>query len=339
MSQSNSISDLGGLLGLSGTGSDSAALQQMFDSLGVEGKTFADLLDSEFTQLLDIDPELLEQGLNLEELSPEAEDSLLPLLALMGGKNLPHEGKSEGTESLALLTDNGKKNLQQALKAIETRLVDQSMAPESGKTLLMPATNKGEDISEEFLQQLQLSANKVMQASSSVSQSVTQLGAVQPNNPQPLLANQLTPVPVAQTLQTPPGQPGWDVEVGQRLIWMVGNEVKSAEIKLNPAELGPMEVKVRTEGEKVQISIQVQNAPVREAIEQSLSRLREAFSGQGMDLLNVNVSQQGFSQHEQRGEQAEAHDRFLDSGMEGTDAGEATDVKVTTGQGLVDYYI
>lgn len=339
MSQSISISDLGGLLGLSGTGSDPATLQQVFDSLGVEGKTFADLLDSEFTQLLDLDPELLEQGLNLEELSTEAEDSFLPLLALMSGKDLPLEGKSEGTESLALLTDNGKKNLMQALKAIETRLADQSMDPESGKPLLMSATSKGEDISEEFLQQLQLSANKVMQASPSVSQSVTQLGPIQLNSPQTLMQSPLPPVPVTQTVQTPPGQPGWDAQVGQRLIWMVGNEVKSAEIKLNPAELGPMEVKVRTEGEKVQVSIQVQHAPVREAIEQSLPRLREAFSGQGMDLLNVNVSQQGFSQHDQRGEQAETHDRFLDSGIEGIDAGEVTDVKVSASQGLVDYYI
>ena len=337
MSQSVSFSDLGGLLGLSGTGTESANLQQVFDTLGLEGKTFADLLDTEFAQLLD--PELLEQGLNLEELSPEAEDSLLPLLALMGGKNLPQEGENEQPGSLALLTDGGKKNLEQALKAIESRLSGQSSELEAGKPVLLNSSTDGKDISEEFLQQLQLSANKVMQASSSVSQSVTQLGAVQPNNPQTLMQSQLSPVPVTQTVQTPPGQPGWDVQVGQRLIWMVGNEIKSAAIKLNPAELGPMEVKVRTEGEKVQISIQVQNAPVREAIEQSLPRLREALNGQGMDLLNVNVSQQGFSQHEQRGEQAETHDRFLDSGMDGADSTEATDVKVTTSQGLVDYYI
>jgi len=337
MSQSVSFSDLGSLLGLSGTGSESATLQQVFDTLGVEGKTFADLLDTEFAQLLD--PELLEQGLNLEELSPEAEDSLLPLLALMGGKSLPLEGENEKVGSLALLSDSGKKNLEQALKTIESRLSSQSLDVESGKPVLLPASTEGKDISEEFLQQLQLSSSKVMQASPSVSQSVTQLGAVQPNSPQALMQSQLPPVAVTQTVQTPPGQPGWDAQVGQRLIWMVGNEVKSAEIKLNPAELGPMEVKVRTEGEKVQISIQVHNAPVREAIEQSLPRLREAFSGQGMDLLNVNVSQQGFSQHEQRGEQAETHDRFLDSGMEGSDTGEVTDVKVTTSEGLVDYYI
>jgi len=337
MSQSVSFSDLGGLLGLSGKGTDSASLQQVFDTLGLEGKTFSDLLDTEFVQFLD--PALLEQGLNLEELSPEAEDSLLPLLALMGGKNLPLEGGNEQAGSLALLTDGDKKNLEQALKAIESRLSNQSADLETGKPVLLASSTDGKDISEEFLQQLQLSANKVMQASSSVSQSVTQLGPVQLNSPQSLMQNQLTPVPVTQTVQTPPGQAGWDIQVGQRLIWMVGNEVKSAEIKLNPAELGPMEVKVRTEGEKVQISIQVQNAPVREAIEQSLPRLREAFSGQGMDLLNVNVSQQGFSQHEQRGEQAETHDRFLDSGMDGADSGEATDVKVTTTQGLVDYYI
>lgn len=344
MSQAVSFSELGNLLGLSGSGGGQATLQQMLDTLGAEGKTFADLLDSEFAQLLD--PELLDENLKLEDLDPDATDSLLPLLALLGGNSLPLEGVQDlkGAEGevkdLLRQVGGGKQSLQQLLKSLEGKLSEQVPAGDSNNMpLLNPTTDdEAQDISEAFLKQLQLSASNFQQAPSQVS---SQPGMIQPAQSQLLQqqAASLTPVPGGQAVQTPPGEPGWDAQVGQRLIWMVSNEIKSAEIKLNPAELGPMEVKVRTEGDKVQVSFHVHNAPVRDAIEQSIPRLREAFSGQGMDLLNVNVSQQGFSQHDQQSAQAESSPAFDGTGVEGLEPDERVQTTIVSTNGLVDYYI
>jgi flagellar hook-length control protein FliK len=344
MSQAVSNSDLSNVLGLSGSGGGQATLQQMLDTLDAEGKTFADLLDSEFAQFLD--PEILDENLKLEDLDPEAKDSLLPLLALLGGNSLPLEGqdlkemKGEIRDILSQ-AEGGKQSLQQILKSLEGKLPDQM--PDSGGDLLLlntKADDDAKDISEAFLKQLQLSASNFQQAASPATQSAIQPGTLQPAQAQLLQqpAN-LPPVHVAQTVQTPPGEPGWDAQVGQRLMWMVNNEIKSAEIKLNPAELGPMEVKVRTEGDKVQVSFHVHNAPVRDAIEQSIPRLREAFTGQGMDLLNVNVSQQGFSQQGQQSAQGESTSAFANSGMDGLEADESVQTTIVSGNGLVDYYI
>jgi flagellar hook-length control protein FliK len=344
MSQAVSISDLSNLLGLSGSpGGGQATLQQVLDTLDAEGKTFADLLDSEFAQLLD--PEMLDETLKLEDLDPEAEDSLLPLLALLGGNTLPLEGqdlkemKGEIRDILSQ-AEGGKQSLQQILKSLEGKLPAQNSDGDQMLLLNTNADDDAKDISEAFLKQLQLSASNFQQATSPAIQSAAQPGTLQPVQAQ-LLQQPAVPAPVhvAQTVQTPPGEPGWDAQVGQRLIWMVNNEIKSAEIKLNPADLGPMEVKVRTEGDKVQVSFHVHNAPVRDAIEQSIPRLREAFTGQGMDLLNVNVSQQGFSQQDQQSAHAEHTQAFGNSGVEGLDATETAQTTVVSGNGLVDYYI
>ena len=345
MSQAVSISDLSNLLGLSGAQGGQAALQQMLDTLDAEGKTFADLLDSEFAQFFD--PEMLDQTLKQEDIDPEAQDSLLPLLALLGGNSLPLEGqdlkdmKGEIRDILSQ-SDGGKQSLQQILKSLEGKLPEQMPDSDGDHMLLLntKADDDATDISEAFLKQLQLSASSFQQAASPATQAGAQLTTLQPAQAQLLQQPAVAaPVHVAQPVQTPPGEPGWDAQVGQRLIWMVNNEIKSAEIKLNPAELGPMEVKVRTEGDKVQVSFHVHNAPVRDAIEQSIPRLREAFTGQGMDLLNVNVSQQGFSQQGQQSAQAEHAQAFGDSGIEGLDADEAVQATAISGNGLVDYYI
>ncbi|MEW8283797.1 MAG: hypothetical protein AB2767_15245, partial [Candidatus Thiodiazotropha taylori] len=43
-------------------------------------------------------------------------------------------------------------------------------------------------------------------------------------------------------LNTPVGQPGWDQAVGERIQWMVNQNIQQAEIKLTPPNLGPLEI-------------------------------------------------------------------------------------------------
>ncbi len=87
-------------------------------------------------------------------------------------------------------------------------------------------------------------------------------------------------------------QPGWAEGAVDKVMWMSSQNLKSAEIELNPAELGRLEVRISLNQEQTQITFASANANVRDALETQLHRLREMFNQQGMTQLDVNVSDQ-----------------------------------------------
>jgi len=92
-------------------------------------------------------------------------------------------------------------------------------------------------------------------------------------------------------VQVPVGQPGWDRAVGDQVVWFVAQNIKSASLRLNPQHLGPLEMHLSMDGDKASIAFSAQHAVVRDALESSLPRLRDMFAGQGMTLVDVDVSQ------------------------------------------------
>ncbi|MBK9019726.1 MAG: flagellar hook-length control protein FliK [Sulfuritalea sp.] len=85
------------------------------------------------------------------------------------------------------------------------------------------------------------------------------------------------------------GQAGWHQEMGEKLTWMVGNGRQQADLILNPAQLGRIEVTMVIEGDNVTASFTSPNAVVREALENSMSRLREVLADAGVALGNTHV--------------------------------------------------
>ncbi|MBV1891974.1 MAG: flagellar hook-length control protein FliK, partial [Gammaproteobacteria bacterium] len=154
-------------------------------------------------------------------------------------------------------------------------------------------------------------------------------------------ATQETAPPRFFTLQTPAGQPGWDVEVGNRIRWMVGQNNSGLELRLNPAELGSVEVKLSNEGERTNVTFFAANPAAREALEAALPRLREMFADSGMQLANADVSDQSLQQE---------REQLADSGVLSSDgnAGETMALETESGlipggraesRGVIDYYI
>ncbi|MDX1694212.1 MAG: flagellar hook-length control protein FliK [Ketobacteraceae bacterium] len=138
------------------------------------------------------------------------------------------------------------------------------------------------------------------------------------------------------TMQNHFTKPGWAGELGQRLMMMVGSRLQVAEIRLDPPDLGPMEVKVRMQQEQTHVVFNSQHAVVRDALEQALPRLREMFEQNGLSLGDVDVQDQTAQQKESD----ENHDQVaggLDT--EGDAETTATEtVTVTTSDRLVDFY-
>ncbi|MBU1191913.1 MAG: flagellar hook-length control protein FliK [Gammaproteobacteria bacterium] len=106
------------------------------------------------------------------------------------------------------------------------------------------------------------------------------------------------PVLPTTTLQTPFRQPGWDQALSERVMWAASQKLQSAEIKLNPPHLGPIEVRVQMHQDQAQVSFTAQHAVVREALEASMPRLRDMFNASGFNLLDVNVSQHSFAEQQ-----------------------------------------
>ncbi|MCQ4321108.1 flagellar hook-length control protein FliK [Stutzerimonas stutzeri] len=153
-----------------------------------------------------------------------------------------------------------------------------------------------------------------------------------------------------QQLQRPtmvPGQPvqmqqtGWSEAVVDRVMWLSSQNLKSAEIQLDPAELGRMEVRIDMTKDQTQVTFLSPHAGVRDALEGQLQRLRDMFTQQGM-TMDVNVSDQS------RGWRGDGGGESRDGGVAGVST--AGDDEVVQGsmeissaraggdRGLVDYY-
>ncbi len=96
------------------------------------------------------------------------------------------------------------------------------------------------------------------------------------------------------------GQPQWSQAVGEKVLWLAAQNVTAAEIRLDPPDLGPMHIKVSVNQDQASVSFTSHHAGVREVLDQSLTRLRDMFSEQGLNLVNVDVSDRSF--HRQQGE-------------------------------------
>lgn len=137
-------------------------------------------------------------------------------------------------------------------------------------------------------------------------------------------------------IQTPLSSREWAGEVGQRLLMMVSSKIKSAEIHLNPKELGPMEVRIRMHEDKAHVVFTSQVAQTREALEQAMPRLREMLDQNGVTLGNVNVQDHGAQHSHQR----QQHDQHAGGNVQGQLADDESDVApvIRRDLSLVDFY-
>lgn len=152
--------------------------------------------------------------------------------------------------------------------------------------------------------------------------------------------------PVYQTaVHTEVGKPGWSEGVVDKVMWMSAQNASKAEIALDPPELGPLQVRISTQGDQTSITFNSAHGAVREALDQSLPRLREMMENQGFSQVNVDVSGEEQQYHAQ-GEEGEPGE----AGMQGSadtasaDGSESNGVASASAVasrplGLVDQYV
>jgi flagellar hook-length control protein FliK len=142
---------------------------------------------------------------------------------------------------------------------------------------------------------------------------------------------------VVQTaVPVPVGQPQWSQAVGEKVLWLAAQNVSSAEIHLNPENLGPVQVKVSVNQDQTTVNFTSHHAVVREVLDQNMGRLRDMFSEQGLNLVNVDVSDKSFSRQQGDAKDQKGQANTNDINIEE----EPTPVAMTAivQQRLVDHY-
>lgn len=145
--------------------------------------------------------------------------------------------------------------------------------------------------------------------------------------------------PLKLSIGVPVQQANWGDNLAGRVSYMLMNNQQTAQIKLNPAELGPIEVKVSLQNDQANINFYAHNATVREAIEEAFPKLRDMLNENGLNLSQSSVSDQSLSEKQGQNEASsldQAQYPFIDE-TETTDnhLNEVVKVKI----GLVDHFV
>lgn len=101
------------------------------------------------------------------------------------------------------------------------------------------------------------------------------------------------------TIPTKVGTSDWSEAMAGRITLMVNQKISAARIHINPPELGPIEVRVNLNNEQASVQFTSQSAQVRDALEQSMPRLREMLETAGFSLADSDVSDQQSGREQQ----------------------------------------
>ena len=92
-----------------------------------------------------------------------------------------------------------------------------------------------------------------------------------------------------------------------RVTLQAQQNLQEAKIRLDPPELGKLDLLVRVEGDRLSVQINANTAATREALMQVSERLRTELQEQNFVHVDVNVgSDQGQERHAHDGSQEEA---------------------------------
>jgi len=149
--------------------------------------------------------------------------------------------------------------------------------------------------------------------------------------------------PVATfAVDTPVASREFPEALSQRIVWMAGKDAQMAELKLNPPELGPVEVRLTISGDEASAYFVAQAPETRSAIESAIGRLREAMAEAGLQLGEATVSAE--SHRERAGADPDTPGGRRDGGSSrhGAGGGEAAwrgpSAPVVVKRGLIDVF-
>ncbi len=89
---------------------------------------------------------------------------------------------------------------------------------------------------------------------------------------------------------TPASDATWGDAVGNRVLWLAGQNNSKAELILTPPHLGKLEISLTVTGDTTTAQFTAATPAAREALEQAMPRLREMLEQAGITLTDSNVN-------------------------------------------------
>ena len=147
--------------------------------------------------------------------------------------------------------------------------------------------------------------------------------------------------PLSTSIATPMNKPGFIPEFNQRIMMMIGQKIQSAEIKLNPEELGSIDVSIKfNQDQQASIVFASPHSVTRDALEQGAQRLRDMLEQNGVDVDNVDIQENLAHDRHDKGddERGVATNAKGQDGVSDADEGMDGQVATIESDSLVDFY-
>lgn len=138
-------------------------------------------------------------------------------------------------------------------------------------------------------------------------------------------------------------KPEGQQQLAEKVRWMLAGRLTQAEIRLDPPDLGGMQIKIAMQGEAATVNFVVQSQQARDVLDQAVPRLREMLAEKGIELGQSSV-QQDHRQHQDQ----ELANQSGGSHADGKHTGEPEEAEketkmeqpITNGHvGAIDYFV
>lgn len=98
-------------------------------------------------------------------------------------------------------------------------------------------------------------------------------------------------------IATPLQSKAWPEQFGEKIIWLARSDQQSAQININPPQLGPLQITLHLNGDQANAIFASPHAEVRQAIDAAMPQLRDMLQSAGITLgdasVGANLAQQG----------------------------------------------
>lgn len=91
------------------------------------------------------------------------------------------------------------------------------------------------------------------------------------------------------SISQPLSSDAWPAQFGEKIVWLAKNDQQSAQININPPQLGPIQITLQLNGDQANAIFASPHAEVRQAIESAMPQLREMLASAGISLGDANV--------------------------------------------------
>jgi flagellar hook-length control protein FliK len=123
------------------------------------------------------------------------------------------------------------------------------------------------------------------------------------------------------------------------VAWQVKDGLQQVNVAINPPELGPIEVRMSLQDDKVSAQFVTAHHAVRQVIEDAMPRLREMLSQSGLNLSDASVFQQAPGRDGQAQQFAGGAANVAGNELAGVEEDVTSHTAHTLHVGLVDAYV